>query len=102
MLALTLERAMAMARAPAGLPAGIRLSDHAKNAYNKRSLPQGAGYWEEETVSRSPRAVSQTSVSLTRAFDAASGGECDPKRIKDPRPKGRGISEQSELALLVQ
>jgi hypothetical protein len=25
-----------------------------------------------------------------------------PKEIKDPRPKGRGISEQRELALLVQ
>ena len=33
-------------------------------------------------VSRSRMTVSQTSGSLTRAFDAASGGECDPKRFK--------------------
>ena len=39
MLALTLERAMAMARAPAGLPAGIRLSDHVSLGVIARTFP---------------------------------------------------------------
>src|SRR4051794_39827159 len=39
MLALTLERAMAMAGAPAGLPAGIRLSDHVSLGVIARTFP---------------------------------------------------------------
>src|SRR5689334_3387614 len=39
MLALTLERAMAMARAPAGLPAGIRVSDHVSLGVIARTFP---------------------------------------------------------------
>jgi hypothetical protein len=39
MLALTLERATAMARTPAGLPAGIRLSDHISLGVIARTFP---------------------------------------------------------------
>jgi transposase IS4-like protein/DDE family transposase len=39
MLALALERAIAMARVPAGLPAGIRLSDHISLGVIARTFP---------------------------------------------------------------
>src|ERR671916_1609971 len=39
MLALTLGRATAMARVPAGLPAGIRLSDHISLGVIARTFP---------------------------------------------------------------
>jgi hypothetical protein len=39
MLALTFGRATAMARAPAGLPAGIRLSDHISLGVIARTFP---------------------------------------------------------------
>src|SRR4051812_20731901 len=39
MLALTLGRATAMARAPAGLPAGIRLSDHVSLGVTAKAFP---------------------------------------------------------------
>src|SRR3954468_21006700 len=39
MLALTLGRAAAMARAPAGLPAGLRLSDHISLGVIAKTFP---------------------------------------------------------------
>jgi len=46
----------------------------------KDPAPRG-GVFGEERVSRSRAAVNRTSGSLARALDAASGGECDPKRL---------------------
>src|SRR4051794_41362666 len=41
MLALVLERAATMARIPAGLPAGIRVSDHISLGVIAKALPLG-------------------------------------------------------------
>src|SRR3954465_1260814 len=41
MLALALGRATAMARSPAGLPAGVRLSDHVSLGVIARTFPIG-------------------------------------------------------------
>src|SRR5919199_1574675 len=96
MLALVLGRATAMARVPAGLPAGIRLTDHISLGVIARTFPidevrrglggadKGAG-WGEEGLSPAP-----APASARRRCGGCTSGWC--ARWRRPPPRARGTA----------